>query len=76
MYRGRAEVTYPNICQNQAQCSTQCREHYRVCQNNCGYNSLCLNGCTDVLNACVMKDAPVQAAQVRQDTRRYYPSYP
>lgn len=54
----RAEVTYPNICQNQDACSNACRSNYKVCQNNCGYNSLCLNGCTDVLNSCVSKKAP------------------
>jgi hypothetical protein len=55
---GRAEVTYPSICQNQRECSDACRVNYRTCQNNCGYNSLCLNGCTDVLNSCVMKAVP------------------
>lgn len=55
----RGEVTYPNICQNQDKCSTLCRDNYKICQNNCGYNSLCLNGCTDVLNSCVSKDVGV-----------------
>lgn len=46
---------YPNLCQNQSACSDQCRTNYQVCQTKCGYNSLCLNGCRDVLNSCVSK---------------------
>jgi hypothetical protein len=64
---GRAQVLYPNICQNQQACSNTCRDNYKVCQTNCGYNSLCLNGCTDVLNSCVSK---VSAPSMAQPTNK------
>ena len=55
---GRPEVLYPDICQNQDACSDTCRARHTACQNNCGYNSECLNACDNMLNACALRAAP------------------